>query len=801
MRKFLSILMLACLLALGMALPAAAEGTELYAQFEDSDEKVKELTIPADLRKEVFFFTKEGDSYKPVTSIPAAADPSVVEITKEPNVSPLVVTGKAAGVAEVALRDSEGNPMSDTVKINVLESHLEIKRRSETNWGTSLNNVRVNESVDVAIRLGANDDFEDWTTKTTPSAGLTRRGEKIMAETAGIKYLTYNQYSVSVMVSENEIQMPSGVEFLAALNNQEEFDRLIDGKYFGGGLTIVLPAEDLGSVVCSARLPDGGAIHLKGVSGTEMMDLTVHDGNYKVEDITFTGNGGISLHSVNQCEVRNCSFRGVPFDIYTDSNGIAPLLKLTDNNYFATDFANVYDNQNVLMGTWRVTGNQEPEGTAWYLGHYAWYKSGSQVLAFSFDVDDSVKSLSDKGWKFEFRHPCAFDSAYSAKDGTAYDGKFEANADPKTYVMSISEGGKYAVISGSYPQVVNNTVTIREVDKEYLSEVTVDTTLSAASVTHNGKQVFASVNNKKLTFYLDGAGTYKITATTATTTTKTKTTGRSYKYTYQDYYRVTPAGFTNAMRNVKDNLVTLNCTEAGRRSVSLPVDSLAAAAEKGYSVLVKTKNAELTLDAAALKSIAQQAKGTTVLLHYRSLNHKTLTTVGQASVQSHLAQFPGDNADLAFLVTATSDSETIDDLQMGSITLKIPFIVLPGTEQMENVAFALQSESIAEARETSVADGYLTTKLLDLTEHMVFLTGAAPQTTEETTEATEETTVSTEETTGPTGETIAETTQPAQPAEETGGSGILTVVIVFGAVLLIGSGALGFLLLRKRFRK
>ena len=297
----------------------------------------------------------------------------------------------------------------------------------------------------------------------------------------------------------------------------------------------------------------------------------------------------------------------------------------------------------------------------------------------------------------------------------------------------------------------------------------------------------------------NGDGTYNVKEVTKTVTkasTTTTTTKRSYNYKYQDYYLITPQRVTDCMRYAKDNLVTIECKEAGRRSISLPVASMAAAAEKGYSILLKNeKIADITLDAAALKSLAQQAKGTTVLLHYRSLNHKTLTTVGLASVQSHLDQFPNDNADLAFLVTATSDSETIEDLQLGTITLRIPFIVLPGTEEMKNEVYALQSETSADARETTVGDGHLTTRLTDLTEHMVFQIGEPVETTEETTEPTVETTV---ETTQP--ETVPETTAAPEPVEEEKGFPIWIPIV---AVLLLGGGgaAAWFLYLRKRFQK
>ena len=108
------------------------------------------------------------------------------------------------------------------------------------------------------------------------------------------------------------------------------------------------------------------------------------------------------------------------------------------------------------------------------------------------------------------------------------------------------------------------------------------------------------------------------------------------------------------------------------------------------------------------------------------------------------------------------------------------------------------SESLSEARETAVADGCLTTTLLDLTEHMVFQVGEPVETTVETTEATVETTVeTTEETIQP--ETEPETTAPAEPVETAKKGGGL--IIGFSVVLVILCGVVGFVFLRKRFRK
>lgn len=817
MRKFLSILMLACLLC-GLALPAGAEepGTpepvQLYVK--DGTSYLAGITISEGFSRMVGLYIKNQDStYSPVSE----GTPSVTgraTLGDGGTLSDCTVKAGKQGTAQISVNG--GSTQYKPVDVTIRPSTLQIRKTgAEDTWATSLSGIQAGGSLDVEFQLvGAENATISYNGEisVTPNTGLTYSGGKLTASTAG-DYTLHSIYSGTVTVKVDSTDLPAdGLNTAEALNaalaNKEELAKRFPAVNTSNSITLVLPATTYADQIKVGNL-DGINLTLKGAEGQKTVmsgGIEINDSNVTLDGIAFTGSPAIDLpNTVSQCAVSNCKFSGMPFKIQTklkENGGIsAPELVLTSNTYTGTtiELAKVVD-PNGKECIWLADPKAAPTTAVLNLGvAISEYISGSTLQALSFDVDYSVDGLLENKWGLNLLLPCGFESVYTVCNGEKGLGE-KATKYSGYYKVNVSEAGKYAVIDGSYPQLQDGKVIIREVDAAFLYEVTVDTTYTNAVVKLGTKQVPSSINNKKLTFQLDKAGTYTVTATTTATTkstTKTTTTtSRSYNYKYQDYYLITPQRVTDCMRYAKDNLVTIECKEAGRRSISLPVASMAAAAEKGYSILLKNeKIADITLDAAALKSMAQQAKGTTVLLHYRSLNHKTLTTVGLASVQSHLNQFPNDNADLAFLVTATSDSETIEDLQLGTITLRIPFIVLPGTEEMKNEVYALQSETSADARETIVGDGHLTTRLTDLTEHMVFQIGEPVETTEETTEPTVETTV---ETTQP--ETVPETTAAPEPVEEEKGFPIWIPIV---AVLLLGGGgaAAWFLYLRKRFQK
>lgn len=750
MRKFLSILMLACLLC-GLALPAGAEGeggssttAKLYAKTGSGEEYLESLTFVAGETLTARFYTSNAAESAAITSGTFASDKTDLTI---------------------------GAP--------------------DENGNCAL-------SSDVA---------GDYT---------------VSYELEGTTY----SMAVTVTVSTtNTITVPDAATLNAILSDQAAFETfLTENHYSGSGdLTLMLPSGDLGSVTCNVQLDNSAGLILKGVSGTKMNSLTIKSDNVCVERITFAregdNNNNISIKIEEECStnfsISNCTFTGKGYDfrLTQNQNQYVPGISMEGNSFSGGVVKVVLrNNEKNIIGYWNVTTAANPTDVSLTLNATvvnAVDEFNKKYTEIQYS-DVNIRSLTEAGWKFYFIPNSTFSTAYAAHEGEQIVGeKLTKYNSENYYKILINDNGKYVIVEDDAPTLKNGKVVISKSQAEHLRKVIVKcTSYKAAEVTFNNSSVPSTMSSDGyLSFTLktpNGNGTYNVKEVTKTvikaSATPNKATSRSYNYKYQDYYLITPQRVTDCMRYAKDNLVTIECKEAGRRSISLPVASMAAAAEKGYSILLKNeKIADITMDAAALKSMAQQAKGTTVLLHYRSLNHKTLTTVGLASVQSHLDQFPNDNADLAFLLTATSDSETIEDLQLGTITLKIPFIVLPGTEEMKNEVYALQSETAASARETTVADGHLTTKLTDLTEHMVFQIGEPVETTEETTEPTVETTA---ETTQPETEpeTVPETTAAPEPVEEEKGFPIWIPIVA--VLLLAGGGAAAwFLYFRKRFKK
>ena len=831
MRKFLSILMLACLLC-GLALPAGAEGEPVQLYVKVGTDYHDSLSIPEGFSKTVAFYTKneETNVYVPLSTGTPFTENTAVSLSG--NVNNCIIEANSV-VESSAITVNDESVTYAPVRVTVTASQLHIKKATETTWGASLSGIKAGESVPVEFRLTADGESVPYTDAITvnPTDGLTYSSGTLTATKAGTYTLSCN-YSGTVTVTVAAVELTaddlSTSELLnGVLQSKATLEAYLSGKGYptSGDITLQLPESvAYDDTITIGQGMDGVTLTLQGNKNTFKNGLVINGGNIHIDRVAFKNPGndtlvGITINTLNDCSISNCSFEnqyknkdnktvpGYAFQVKQDAHGNAPILYLYNNTFSGGCNVELSDGSGTV-GAWQSSSYSKTKPIAISFGvitDRANSENGSITVYFPWDMN----TLTEDGWTFDWNFVTAdgYNKAFVVYDGENIDSTVNVNNNKITF--AVENSGTYTIAKGTLPELVDKDATTKTLkftpeQTKYLDKFTTTCKFKAVKITDkDGNPVkWEKDSDDNLTIWLKGKSPYTIKDVSTTTVTKasTTTTKRSYNYKYQDYYLITPQRVTDCMRYAKDNLVTIECKEAGRRSISLPVASMAAAAEKGYSILLKNeKIANITMDPAALKSMAQQAKGTTVLLHYRSLNHKTLTSVGLASVQSHLEQFPNDNADLAFLLTATSDSETIEDLQLGTITLKIPFIVLPGTEELKNEVYALQSETAASARETTVADGHLTTKLMDLTEHMVFQIGEPVETTEETTEPTVETTV---ETTQPETEpeTVPETTAPTEPVEEEKGFPIWIPIV---AVLLLGGGGVAawFLYFRKRFKK
>lgn len=821
MRKFLSILMLACLLC-ALALPAGAEGEPAQLYVKVGGPCDTKLTVPEGfVKKTIKFYADEGCTTEVV---PNTLDTEYVKLAKDP---------EDLGTYYIEAKKTLSDTISITadgysaVALTISPSHLECSDMS-----TVLSGLQEGDEVTEAFQLVSGDEWRPYTITAAdiPEGGwMEIVGNKYYVRKAGEFQL--GQYTGKVTVKVDRAPVAAN-----DLDTSTKLNEILASKtaleaYLGytitGPVTLQLPesVQYEGSIVIGEGM-DGVTLTLQGNKNTFKKGLVINGGDVCIDGIRFQRTDGtdvsieIKKEGYDDVDIYNCVFSGSGYDfqMIKNSEEYVPALCLRGNTFSSNTIkASLRNSAKDILGYWNVTTSSTSNEAYLVLDASvtnnevdAYGKKYASVLYY----DSNIRSLNTIGWKAYFAPNSTFSTVYAAHEGQQVIGNDLAlhqkvtNQNVAYYKFLVNDIGKYELVEDDAPVLKDGKVVISKSQAEHLRKVIVKcTSYKAAEVTFNNSSVLSTMSSDGyLSFTLktpNGDGTYNVKEVTKTVnkaSTTAPTTSRSYNYKYQDYYLITPQRVTDCMRYAKDNLVTIECKEAGRRSISLPVASMAAAAEKGYSILLKNeKIADITMDPAALKSMAQQAKGTTVLLHYRSLNHKTLTTVGLASVQSHLDQFPNDNADLAFLLTATSDSETIEDLQLGTITLKIPFIVLPGTEEMKNEVYALQSETAASARETTVADGHLTTKLTDLTEHMVFQIGEPVETTEETTEPTVETTVeTTQPETQP--ETVPETTVAPEPVEEEKGFPVWIPIVA--VLLLAGGGAAAwFLYFRKRFKK
>ena len=338
MRKFLSILMLACLLC-GLV-PAGAEGEPAQLYVKVGTDYHDSLSIPEGFSKTVAFYTKneETNVYVPLSTGTPFTENTAVSLSG--NVDNCTIEAKTmVESADITVNDE--SVTYAPVRVTVTASQLQIKKTTETTWGTSLD-LMVGDSVGVELRLGAGEVFDSCTDSVTVPEGLTLAEGKLTANSAGTFELSYQGYTVTVRVTTSVIPIDKTELSYLQSNDDTAFRTFLMGKgYSGSGdCTLQLPAENLGNVTCNVQLPGDATLTIKGASGKTVAGLTIEADNICVDSVTFEGTSGVTMtgltvKSAESCIITNCTFKNTStsFALHLVQDESAPLLIL-DNNTF-----------------------------------------------------------------------------------------------------------------------------------------------------------------------------------------------------------------------------------------------------------------------------------------------------------------------------------------------------------------------------------------------------------------------------------------------------------------------------------
>ena len=837
MKRFLSILMLLCML-LSLALPAAAGDGKLYALVTVGNPDNNPKFPDGVFRDYRFLILGDEGEYVDVPGpiIPyvekdgtLVEDHNTVDISGPDSSGFYRLTGKKPGNAVLTYTNPEDDSDVYKMTVEVVEAKFEVGTRTGSgewiNWDTSLD-VQVDVTANVAFRWGAegiynttysSDPKFSITQEIKMPEGLTYANNRLTASAPNSSYtVTCSGKTVTISASSVSAEIADWEQIKKFQDNQTEFDDFLTSKNYKKGepFTLLLPPDSPGeSIDWNVSLPDNAVLTMQGSSDTSkpstIPGLTISSGTLCLDKVTLTGDTGVTLkEGSGNFTARNCTFNNTvrAFQLTFSDTKALPLLTLLSGNTFTSPKA-VVDG----AGTWTFTQGDKAVDLNLRVGIGT--KNGAEkdtkvvfpVYKKTEEITIATEDAYAAGWDLKFTTGCVYTNSYFVYydeglgqyillfDVPDFPTTLSLDKDNSQLTLSSPVSGEYLCVNGEGPvlketNATTRTLVLTEDQAKYVQGVLMKSPFKSAMVNDN-KVDSVQYSSGLLNFDTKTKGTY-IIKEVKLPAEEAKVATRLYTISTKDVYPIYHANFMNTLRLTRDGNVKINCKEAGKRAIGIPVESLEAAASKGMTVTLNAKNYSLLLDVAALKSLAQQAKGDRVILQYRSLNHKTMSNVGMASVTSHLEQYPNHVADLAFLVSATSDNESIVDLQMGTVTLTVPFIVLPGTEGYPNENFALMTETESQARKTEVADGNLITVLTDLTEHMVFLEMPVEETVPETTEAPTEP------------ETIPETTEaPTEPPvqvepEESKGFPIWIPLVL---VALAGGGAaVWFLFLRKR---
>ena len=364
MRKFLSILMLACLLW-GLALPAAAEGEpQLYVKVGDGT-CTNQLTIAEGFTQTVKFYTDAGGN-TPFTATPSIADETNISLTTVE--SSYQIKANKTTETPVSINADGYSPVS----VSVISSQLEI-RRADGTWGSALSGIKVGESAPVEFRLTAGGESVPYMDAITvnPADGLTYSGGTLTATKAGT-YTLSCKYSGSVTVTVvdaaftaedlNTSELLNGV-----LQSKATLEAYLtkNGYPTGSNITLKLPeAVAYDNTITIGQGMDGVTLTLQGNKNTFKKGLVINGGDVCIDGIRFqrTDDTDVSIEikkeGYDDVDIYNCVFSGSgdDFQMIKNSEEYVPALCLRGNTFSSNTIkASLRNSAKDILGYWNVT--------------------------------------------------------------------------------------------------------------------------------------------------------------------------------------------------------------------------------------------------------------------------------------------------------------------------------------------------------------------------------------------------------------------------------------------------------------
>lgn len=169
-----------------------------------------------------------------------------------------------------------------------------------------------------------------------------------------------------------------------------------------------------------------------------------------------------------------------------------------------------------------------------------------------------------------------------------------------------------------------------------------------------------------------------------------------------------------AMQSASNGDVHLSLSGLSEKieSVSLPMESVEAIAEKAGSLTISMTEARVSLDQKTIAAILKQAAGDTVSVKVQKIPEQSLTNEQQETV---------DKLDVVAVISAEmmSNEKYIGDFDGGNVTIQIPFTLPAGAQADDYSVLFIDKDGDTESVKATIENGYLSFTVPHFSEYVI----------------------------------------------------------------------------------